>query len=44
MEPASIPLVSPIASNVLLDSTEAVPTEETDLTLDQDPEPINPSI
>jgi hypothetical protein len=38
----SIPPVSTAAVDAPLDSPEAVPTEETDPTSDQDPEPINP--
>jgi hypothetical protein len=44
VEPVSIPPVSPTAADVLPDSTDVVPIEETDPTSDQDPEPINPSI
>jgi hypothetical protein len=44
VEPVSIPHVSPTAADVLPDSTNVVPIEETDPTSDQDPKPINPSI
>jgi hypothetical protein len=44
VDPVSVPLVSPTAADVLLDSTDAMPIEETDPPLDQDPELINPSI
>jgi len=42
VEPVSIPPISPTATDVLLDSTDAVPTEEIDPTSYQDSEPINP--
>jgi hypothetical protein len=42
--PVSVPPVSPTAADVLPDSTDAVPTEETNPTWDQDPELINPPI
>jgi hypothetical protein len=44
MEPTSIPPISPTTADVLPGSTDDVPTEETDPTSDQDPEPINPPI
>jgi len=44
VEPVSIPPISPTAADVLPDSTNVVPTEETDPTSDQDSEPINPLI
>jgi hypothetical protein len=44
VDPVSIPLVSPTAVDILPDSTDAMPIEETDLTSDQDPESINPPI
>jgi len=44
VEPVSIPPIFPTIADVLPDSTDAVPTEETDPTSDQNSEPINPSI
>jgi hypothetical protein len=44
IEPVSILPISPTATDVLPDSPDAVPYEETDSTLDQDSEPINPPI
>jgi hypothetical protein len=44
VEPVSIPPISPTAVDVLPDSTDAVPTKETEPTSDQDSEPINPPI
>jgi len=44
IDPVSVPPVSPTAADVLPDSTDAVPTEETDPTSYQDPKPINPPI
>jgi hypothetical protein len=44
MEPALISCISPTLEDVLPDSTDDVPTEETYPTLDQDPELINPPI
>jgi len=44
LDHVSIPHVSPTAADILPDSTDVVPIEETNPTLDQDPEPINPPI
>jgi hypothetical protein len=44
VEPVSIPPIFPTAADVLSDSTDAMPTKETDPTSDQDPELINPPI
>jgi len=44
VEPVSIPPISSTAADVLPDSTNAAPTEETDPTSDQDSKPINPLI
>jgi hypothetical protein len=44
IEHVSILPISPTATDVLLDSPDAVPSEETDPTSDQDSEPINPPI
>jgi hypothetical protein len=44
VEPISIPPISPTVADVFPDSTDVVPTEETDPTSDQDSEPINPPI
>jgi hypothetical protein len=44
VEPVSIPPISPTAADVLPDSTDVVPTEETDPTSDEDSEQINPLI
>jgi hypothetical protein len=44
VELVSILPISPTTADVLLDSPDVVPTEETDPTSDQDSEPINPPI
>jgi hypothetical protein len=44
VDPVSAPPVSPTAADVLPDSTDCMPTEETDPTSDQDTELINPLI
>jgi hypothetical protein len=44
IEPVSILLISPTAIDVLPNSPDSVPSEETDSTSDQDLEPINPPI
>jgi hypothetical protein len=44
VEPVSSLPISPPAANVLPDSLDAIPSEETDPTSDQDLEPINPLI
>jgi hypothetical protein len=44
VEPVSIPPISHTAADVLPDTTDAVPTEDTNPTSDQDSEPINPPI
>jgi hypothetical protein len=44
VEPVSILPIFPTAADVLPDLTDAVPTEETDPTSDQDSELINPPI
>jgi hypothetical protein len=44
VEPVSIVPISPTTKNVLHDSPNVVPTEETDPTSDQDSEPTNPPI
>jgi len=44
VELVSIPLISPTTTNVLPNSTDAVPTDEIDPTSNQNPELINPSI
>jgi hypothetical protein len=44
IEPLSILPISPTTTDVLPDSPDVVPSEETDSTSDQDSEPINPPI